>query len=199
MRRDATASRSLRLATEGTLDESILDLARRPMGQVVQRAEGSFPRIATLNGNARSHLVARLFTDAVFNQDIRAMQLVISRIDGGLKNDVEMSGYETEFSESLTAVLELEDGEKLKIVPEDTVMTAMCKSLVDMACRDIYSDARAAGKRKPSTEAKQERDAAMRIVIERSGGKKTTPIAQPEDVEPVKLAGWIEDSMPDQV
>lgn len=169
------------------------------MGSVVKRAEGGFPYINVISASARAYLVARLFTDAVFNQDIRAMQLIIGRIDGAPKNDEDMGSYVTEFTDALNAVLDIDDGSKLVVTPQDSVMTAMCKSLVDLACMDIYGMARARGHKKPSTEQKQDRDNAMRIVLERSAGKRTTPIAKPEPKEAPKLADWIAKSMEDVV
>lgn len=135
---------------------------------------------------ASQYLVSRLFTDAVFNQDIRAIQLIINRIDGGLPKDCEIDDYQTLFGDGIKQVLNLSDTERLKVVPTDTVMMALCKSLYDLAVQDIYSQC----KGKPSTDKKNERDTALRMVMERAGGRRTTPRVQelPEDVE---SATWL--------
>ena len=44
--------------------------------------------------------------------------------------------------------------------------------------------------RRPSDSVKKERDAAMRMVLERTGGRKTLS-AVPQDVEEVEIAPWI--------
>lgn len=171
------------------------------MSDVIIVAEGLDPRIGvpkTNEANAATYLVCRLFTDAVFNQDIRAIQLIINRIDGGLPKDTEVSNYKTEFGDCLTEVLNMTDGKGLTVKPDDTVMMALCKSLYDLSIQNIYWDARKCKKCKPSTEKKQERDAALRMILERTGGRKTLA-EQPKEVETVEIAGWLSDLTNDVV
>lgn len=175
------------------MDEQIALMAHRKMGDVVFIAEGKRPGIGfpTCNKqNASLYLVCRLFTDAVFNQDIRSIQLIINRIDGGLPKDTEVAVFKTEFGDCLNEVMSMDEGEQLKVVPEDTVMMALCKSLYSLAVQDIYWDEDNQRPRRPSVDKKQERDSALRMVLERSGGRKTTaPVVK--EIEDVEEADWI--------
>jgi hypothetical protein len=137
-------------------------------------------------------LVSRLFTDAVFSQDIRAIQLIINRIDGGLPKDTEVGLYQTEFGDCLSKIMSMPIEQRGKVVPEDTVMMALCKSLYMIATEDIYWDHEKLRKKRPSDSAKKERDAALRMVLERTGGRKTLSTI-PEQKEDVEIAGWIDD------
>jgi hypothetical protein len=152
---------------------------------------------------AKSHLAAQMFTDAVFNQDIRVIQTIVQRIDGGLPKDTELSEYKTEFGDCLNEVLALESHMQLVVVPDDTVMMALCKSLYDIASSDIYheikSDAHGnkwSKKVNPSTEKKQARDSALRLVLERSGGRKTITSANRKEIQVIEVASWITMSLP---
>ena len=162
------------------------------LGDVTMIAEGNRSMIGTACGinNAAEFLVSRLVTDAVFSADIRAIQLIINRIDGGLPKDTEIANYRTDFGDCLNKVMELPRIEQLTVLPEDTVMMALCKSLVDIATQDIYWDSEKLRRRRPSDSVKKERDAALRIILERTGGRKTlTEVsAEKEDVE---IAPWI--------
>lgn len=175
------------------VDESIARLANEHMGDVVSIAEGDRIMIGMATGrNAADHLVSRLYTDAIFDQDIRCIQLIINRIDGGLPKDTEMAMYRTEFGDCLNKVLDMESNEQTKVTPDDTVMMALCKSLFHIATQDLYWDYEKHRKRHPSDSAKKERDAALRMILERTGGRKTLSSVT-ADVEEVEIAGWIGD------
>lgn len=161
------------------------------MGDVVTIAEGNRIMIGMAGGkNAADFLVSRLFTDAVFSQDIRAIQLIINRIDGGLPKDVDVDKYQTEFGDCLNEIMAMEDSQQTMVLPEDTVMMALCKSLYQLAVQDIYWDAEKLRSRNPSDSLKKERDAALRMVLERTGGRKTLA-SLPQQKEEVEIAGWI--------
>lgn len=171
-------------------------MAQMKMGDVVRIAEGICPEIGFPHGerNASRYLVSRLFTDAVFNSDVRAMQLIINRVDGGLPKDVDVDRYRTLFGDCMQQVVSCTDGTQLKVLPEDSVMMAMCKSLYDMAVRDIYwREDKETGKLRrhnPTDAEKKERDAAMKIVLDRVGGRKTLESVEVE-AEDVEVAPWI--------
>lgn len=178
------------LRSDASVDEHIARMARRPMSEVVTVSEGGRGMIGSLGAsNAAEFLVSRLFTDAVFSQDIRSIQLIINRIDGGLPKDIEVESYRTQFGDCLNEVMAMERGFQLKVMPDDTVMMAMCKSLYSLAVQDIYYDK--SGKRIVPTDAqKKERDSALRMVLERTGGRKTLSTAERE-TEDVEIAPWI--------
>lgn len=162
------------------------------MADVVCIAEGNHKLIGFAKSaqNAAQYLVCRLFSDAVFSQDIRSIQTIINRIDGGLPKDTELDDYQTYFGDCLNKVMQTTDGTQLKIMPDDSVMMALCKSLYDLAVQDIYWDYVKRRPCKPSTERKMERDNAMRIVLERCGGRKTLTPNQ-EEREEIEVASWI--------
>lgn len=158
-------------------------------------AEGNRWMIGTSSGRkseqtAAEFLVSRLFTDAVFSQDIRAIQLIINRIDGGLPKDTEVARYRTEFGDCLNEVMEMTRQEQVMVDPDDTVMMALCKSLYQIAVEDIYWDHNKLKKKQPSDTRKKERDTALRMVLERAGGRKTLLEANVEK-EDVEIAPWI--------
>ena len=141
-------------------------------------------------GNAAEFLVARLFTDAVFSQDIRSIQLIINRIDGGLPKDTEVDDYQTLFGDCLNEILQMDRADQFKVKPDDSVMMALCKSLYSLAVQDIFWDAEKKRRRRPTDAQKKERDAAMRMVLERTGGRKTLS-AEAIEVEDIETASWI--------
>lgn len=165
------------------------------MGEVVRLSEGRLPRISypSYEENAKQYLTAQMFTDAIFNQDIYIIQTIINRIDGGLPKDNEVDNYQTLFGDCLAVVLNTETSLQLQVTPDDTLMMALCKSLYSLASADIYSKAK---NNKPSTDAKKERDTALRIVLERSGGRKTN-IAISESFEEVSIADWVKNALPE--
>lgn len=168
-------------------------MANRRLSDVVMMSEGMRPRIgpdSRTEASAATYLVCRLFTDAIFSEDIRAIQLIINRVDGGLPKDVEVDDYQTQFSDCLNRIMAVTDGSQLKVLPDDTVMMALCKALYALATQDIYWDQERSRMRRPSTDRKQERDAAMRMVLERTGGRKTLVVAN-QAKEEVEEADWI--------
>lgn len=169
-------------------------MANARLSDVVQMSEGMRPGIGPDShagtANAATYLVCRMFTDAIFSQDIRTIQLIINRVDGGLPKDVEVDDYQTQFSDCLNQIMAMPTGEQLKLKPEDTVMMALCKALYALSVQDIYWDDARGKMRRPSIDKKQERDAALRMVLERTGGRKTLVVAH--DVkEDVETADWI--------
>lgn len=166
-------------------------MANEYICDVVCIAEGNRFMIGMATAeNAADYLVSRLFTDAVFSNDIRSIQLIINRIDGGLPKDTEVAIYQTEFGDCLNKIMSMTTDEQTKIMPYDTVMMALCKSLYHIATQDIYWDYEKLRKRHPSDSVKKERDTAMRMVLERTGGRKTLS-SIPERREEVEIAPWI--------
>lgn len=178
------------------LDSQIEAMAQASMGEVVLISEGAMPRLGYPNHEqkASEFLVARLFTDAVFNQDIRAIQTIVNRIDGGLPKDVDVDNYRTLFGDTLAQVMDMDNAERIKVRPDDTVMMALCKSLYTIAVQSIYVNDNGAPKR-PTPEQKKERDAAMKLILDRVGGRKTH-IEEHKEKEQVGLQSWIKNALP---
>jgi hypothetical protein len=165
-----------------SLDEQILEMARSKMGQVVRMAD-TVPRAEFPTGArcAAQHLVSRMFTDAIFSQDIRTIEVIINRIDGGNPRDDQMSSLQTLFGDAINRILEIEDPRELKVTPDDSVMDALY--------HEEDEDGNIKTKR-PSAETKKSHEAALRIVIERSQGRKTTPTLV-EELPEIKKADWL--------
>lgn len=182
---------SMILRSDVTVDENIARLASERMGDVVSIAEGNRFMIGMTTGkNAADYLVARLYTDAIFSQDIRCIQLIINRIDGGLPKDTDVAMYRTEFGDCLNEIMKMERNDQTMVKPDDTVMMALCKSLYQIAVQDIYWDPDKLKKKHPSDSVKKERDAALRMVLERTGGRKTL-VSAPHEREEMEIASWI--------
>lgn len=166
-------------------------MAERKIGDVVSIAEGNRWMIGMATGeSAADFLVSRLFTDAVFSQDIHSIQLIVNRIDGGLPKDTEVEVYRTQFGDCINQILSMTRSDQVKVYPDDTVMMALCKSLYMLATQDIYWDSEKLRSKRPSDSKKKERDTALRMVLERAGGRKTISSLPPEKEE-VEVAGWI--------
>lgn len=173
------------------VDTQIAAMANRKLGDVVSIAEGNRWMIGMVpDQNAAEFLVSRLFTDAVFSQDIRAIQLIINRVDGGLPKDVDVDSYRTLFGDCLNEIMEMSSADQMTVKPDDTVMMALCKSLYSIAVQDIYWDYDKKRKRRPTDSQKKERDAALRMVLERTGGRKTLTDV-PVTTEEIEVADWI--------
>lgn len=159
-------------------------------------AEGMRPRVGFPHNNvenATEFFVARLFTDAIFNGDIRAMQTIIQRIDGGLPKDVDVANVKTAFGDCVNEILDGPIDDRMKVHPSDTVLMAMAKSLYAESVRDIYwNEKQKKPIPKPSTEAKQCKDAARRMILERTCGRRTLT-AKEKNEETVEIASWIKE------
>lgn len=177
-----------------TVDEKIEELSHRRLGDVVRVSENNVGRIGPDSrsaANAAEYLVARLYTDAIFSCDIRAIQLIVDRIDGGLPKDVEIGLYRTQFSDCLNEILAMRVDDRMVPLPDDTVMMALGKALYAVAVQDIYLDRRTGERRERArTDLKQERDVALRMILERTGGRRTlTSVGQVH--EEIEDADWI--------
>lgn len=183
----------LMVQTDNQLDDKIAKVANMKLGDVVFIAEGNHPTIRFTrkdSPNAGEFLVCRLFTDAIFSQDIRAIQLIINRMDGGIPSELDVDKFQTAFGDCLGDLMTLTEPERLRVMPEDSVLMGLCKSLYDMAVQDIYWDAENGKRKRPSTDTKRDRDAAMRLILERVGGRKTHALVE-QSVEDVEIADWI--------
>lgn len=191
-----------RIKGELTLDSMIEIMAHQPIANVTARQEETDRRfIVAMNkelgtNSAGSLFVCRIFTDAVFNEDIRCIQTIINRLDGGLPKDSEIGLYKSYFSECIRDLLSQPEELRFAVNPNDSVMMAIAKSLYNIACEDIYYDYEKDRKVRPSDTKKQLRDNAMRMILERSGGRKTKVEIQ-EEAEEVVLPAWLEKSLPD--
>lgn len=183
-----------------TLDELIEKMAGMRLGDVVGIAENGRRHIWWFESNgvnsSAQYMVARLYTDAIFNNDLRCIQTIINRIDGGLPKDTEVANFRTSFADAVDELLAMPTELQHKPQPDDTVMMVLAKSLYDIAVEDIYWDEEKERIKKPSDTKKQQRDNAMRMLLERAGGRKTK-IEIKEEEDQVQLAPWIQKALGD--
>lgn len=199
-RTSSSAAQAIERTSEATVDSLIETMANRRLGDVVRASE--FMREDGTTDNrisvslphgcktAADYLVCRMFTDAIFNEDIRTIQLIINRIDGGLPSDEDMDTYSTQFSDCFNEIMQMTSDRQTQLLPDDTVMMALCKALYALSVQDIYWDEEKQRKRRPSTDKKQERDNALRMVLERTGGRKTK-VKQQQQQEQIDEADWV--------
>lgn len=180
--------------SDQTVDGLVETLAHHRLGDVVRRADGVYKAIAlpASDETAAMHLVSRMYTDAIFDQDIRAIQLIINRIDGGLPKDIDVDSVQTQFGDCLNEVMNYTSEQMLKLMPNDSVMLALCKSLYVLATQNIYWNYDKGCPCKPTAERKTERDTAMRMILERVGGRKTITSKASEKVS-IETADWIKE------
>lgn len=194
-----SSEEQLLAANKDIVDDRIEVIARMKMKDVVIIKEGKYPRIDCRQYDTRlvSLFLSQLFTDAVFHDDIRAIKMIINRIDGGLPKDTQVSDYRTLFGDCLLEIMEMDDVTRLKPQPEESVMLNLCKALFIIATEDlhdIYIIKR--GHKIIPKEAKADQEAARKLILDRIGGRKTT-ILQDKAEEEVELAGWIQAALPE--
>lgn len=122
--------------------------------------------------DARDHFLASLILDAIMTPSkeasMRAVKRIINRIDGNAPKDVEREQYKNRVGEAIDAVLDITDKEELSIHPGDTVLFAMAKSIVWTAVIPA--------EKCKTPDQKNMKDIAVGIVLERCGGRKSTPL-----------------------
>lgn len=173
------------------------------MRDAVVLTEGEPPRVSgpRYEENARWYLVSRMYTDAIFNDDIHMIQQIVNRIDGGVVPEELQSGIQTKFGDCLEQVLAMDEASRLKVTPDDTVLMALCKALYDKAAHSIYWDRKKKRPRKPASWEKAERDAAIKMIFERTQGRKSQRKLEERGVEAVAsewLGQLLPESSPDQ-
>jgi hypothetical protein len=143
-----------------TLDRSIERvLLTTTIGEVIAGAERS-PRF-------RDFFICRLIMDATEGQDIRVIKQLIARLDGAAPKDTEMEHYQTRLADVLEEILDYTDNKQLSIDPLDSPLMAIGKTIAYIALKPA---------KKGSTESKNCKDAAVGIILDRCGGRRTTPL-----------------------
>jgi len=171
-------------------DAVIKKISKTPLGKAVRLTEANHLEIVGPIKRAVDALVMRMFVDAIFNYDVRAINSLATRMDGATVSDTKLEAFEQEFSRDIQAVLAQDDKEKLKVYPEDSLSMAMAKALFAIAIEDIYLHAHQSGGTKPTADTKNDRDLAQKIILERAGGKKSAKMITSDSVDIVP-ADWI--------
>lgn len=150
-----------------TLDQRLEEIVvTMPMGDIIRMHETA--------RDARDHFLASLILDAIMTPSreasMRAVKRIINRLDGSAPKDVDKDQYKSRVGDAIDAVLDIEDAEKekLSIGPGDTVLFAIAKSIVWVAVTPPEEC--------KTPDQKNMKDVAVGIILERCGGRKSTPL-----------------------
>ena len=146
---------------ENTIDEHLQQtILMKTIGEVLSLHEKAT--------NAKALFVAHLIFDSVFNYDIQSLKQIISRVDGGVPDAQKRRHYANIFGDAIEDVLSYTNKEDLKIQPDDICIIAMAKVVVWVSMSDP-------GK---NLQKKKDKQDAIQIILERTGGRKSEPTKQ---------------------
>jgi len=149
---------------DGMIESGLLSC---PMSQIVTMAEREAP-------SAGAALVSQLIVDAGIVGDIRFIKQLIGRLDGGSPLDTELEHYRTEFGDTLNMLLQATSNAELEADPNDLAITFICKKIIQIALEPSW--------KLRDVESKNRKDAAVGIILDRCGGRKTTPAKDPKAI-----------------
>lgn len=132
----------------------------KTFGEVVKHHEGSC--------NARTYLVVSMIFNAVMEKDVGAIASIVNRVDGTIPDEKERENYANYFGDAIEDVLDYTQNQQILVSPQDPCIIALAKALVFVA----YAPC---GK---NPAARKERQKAMDIILNRTGGRKTEPTRQ---------------------
>ncbi len=127
------------------------------LGEIVTRRESS--------ENVRSYLVDTMIIDAIMGLDIELIDKLVHRIDGSVPKEDSYDKYANLFGRALDLVLDMKVDEQVTISPTDNVLIAMAKAAVYVALTTPSN----------SVQKMKQKHAAIDMVLDRTGGRKTAP------------------------
>lgn len=127
------------------------------LGEIVARRESS--------ENVRSYLVDTMIIDAVMGLDIELIDKLVHRIDGSVPKEDSYDQYANLFGRALDVVLDMRVDDQVTISPTDNVLIAMAKAAVYIAMTAPSN----------SVQKMKQKHAAIDMVLDRTGGRKTAP------------------------
>lgn len=139
------------------------------MGDVVKARENP-------SYNVKSHTVASMIFNAVFEMDVDLIKTIGLRVDGTVPEENKRGGYANILGDAIEDVLSYDHKDQLYVSASDTVVIAMAKVLVYVATQPAGTNY---AKRK-------ERNLAASMVLERTGGRKVQPTKPLIDVKYVE-------------
>lgn len=134
------------------------------------------------SNNSRASWVATLITDAVFNLDIGAISQIVQRVDGTIPNSEDRESFANIMGDAIDDVLDYPDVEQRKVFPEDTVIIALAKAVLQISVMDTGNN----------FSRKKEKQQAIEMVLQRTGGRRSQPTRNLLDtkfVEPEWMKG----------
>ena len=144
---------------DASLDEYLTTIClERTLGEVVRAYEGA--------PNARAYWTHALFIDAVFNKNINAIDLIATRVDGLVPAEGERYKYANLLGDAIADVMSYESAKDIMtLYPEDPCIIALAKAIYAISVQDAGNNY---GKKK-------DKQKAMEMILERTGGRKTEP------------------------
>ena len=140
------------------LDDYISNIClSRTVGEVLRMRESS--------NNARASWAATLVTDAIFNLDIGSINQIVQRVDGSIPTSDSRNDYANIMGDALDDVLDYENAYQRRIFPEDTVIIALAKAVLAISVMDAGNN----------FSKKKEKQQAIEMILQRTGGRKTEP------------------------
>ena len=115
--------------------------------------------------NARGFLVDCMFFNAVIEKDVDLIKTLATRIDGTVPEEDKRDGFANILGDALEDVLSYEQPQLLSVSSEDSPIIAMAKVLVYVAACPVGNN----------VQARKSRNLAAQMILERTGGRKTSP------------------------
>lgn len=144
---------------DGELDEYLTSIClERSIGDVVKSYESA--------SNARAYWTNALFVEAVFNRNISVIDLIANRVDGLVPAEGERYKYANLLGDAISDIMQYKSmKETVTVYPEDPCILALAKAIYAISVQDAGNNY---GKKK-------DKQKAIEIILERTGGRKTEP------------------------
>lgn len=118
--------------------------------------------------NVKSYWGATLIFNAVFEKDIGCILQIADRVDGSIPDEKDRERFANIVGNAIDDVMQLTTAEQMTITPNDLAIIAIAKVLVFLSMEP-------AGK---NVQQRKDRQKAIEMVLKRTGGKKTAPVAE---------------------
>lgn len=127
--------------------------------------------------NARTRFGCQLimqgiFSSDAFSPDINIIKQIIKRIDGTVPDAQSRDGYANLIGDALEDVMDMTEVEQTAVHPDDLTIIALAKAILYVSMQDC-------GK---NYQKKKDRQTAIEIILERTGGRKSEPVKNTEVV-----------------
>ena len=113
-----------------------------------------------------------IFSSDAFSPDINIIKQVIKRIDGTVPDADQREGYANLIGDALEDVMDMTAADQTQVYPDDLTIIALAKAILYVSMQDC-------GK---NYQKKKDRQTAIEIILERTGGRKSAPVKQTETV-----------------
>ena len=143
---------------EGMLDAYIASIClEHTVGETLSMMETAH--------NARTCWAATLISRAIYDRDMGAISQIVTRIDGTVPESKERSSFAKIMGDALNDVLDYTDIEEMTIFPDDPVIIALAKVVIWISVSEPGNN----------FSKKKEKQQAIEMVLQRTGGRKSEP------------------------